>query len=308
MLRELRLQLVEARARRRDGFHDRRDPRAVLPELEHLEDLEDDPVRAVAVGFVHDEQVRDLHEARLDRLDVVAHARREDDDAGLGEPEHFDLVLPDADRLDEHLVEARRVEDVHGVGRRAREASEVAARRHRADQDARVRVEVLHPDAVAEDRPARERRRGVHRDDADSLPARAGAPRERRRERRLARPRRAREARDAGAARRGEHGGEELREAGVPALRPGDRACDGRDPAGEDPFGEGGGRSGSGHGRSVDEPRGPRMTAPWPPPCAPRTSSPSFPRSPASRARRSIFPRFSTGSRRPPGASSRSTR
>ena len=220
MFPELRLQLVEARARRRDGLDDRRDPGAVLAELEHLEDLLHDAIGAVAVGLVHDEEVGDLHEARLDRLDVVAHPRRQDDDARLRETEDVHLVLPDADRLDEHLVEARRVEDVYGVGRGAREAAEVAARRHRPDQDAGVRVEVLHPDAVAEDRAAREGRRRVDRDDPDLPPAGARAPREGRGQRGLARPRRAREAGDAGAARLREEGARGARESGRRRSRP----------------------------------------------------------------------------------------
>ena len=93
----------------------------------------------------------------------------------LGEAEDLDLVLAHADRLDEDLVEARRVEDVDGVGRGARETAEMAARRHRPDQDAGIRVEVLHPDPVAEDRAAGEGRRRVDGDDADlpSLGARA---------------------------------------------------------------------------------------------------------------------------------------
>ena len=99
----------------------------------------DDPVGALAVGLVDDEDVGDLHQARLDRLDVVPHAGRQHHDATLGEAEDLDLVLADADRLDEDLVEAGGVEDVHGVGRRAGQAAEVSPGGHRADEDARDR-------------------------------------------------------------------------------------------------------------------------------------------------------------------------
>ena len=189
VLRELRFQLVETVASGRDGLQDRGDPRAVLSELEHLEDLLHDSVRSVAVGLVHDEEVRDLHEPRLDGLNVVAHTRRQDDDARLGEAEDFHLVLAHADRLDENVVVPGGVEHVHGVGRRAREAPEMPARGHRPNEHSGIRVEVLHANPVAEDRSTRERRRRVHGDDADSSASRPGLPRERGRERRLARSR-----------------------------------------------------------------------------------------------------------------------
>src|ERR1019366_8046910 len=129
-------QLVEAGDRRSDRFHDRRQPRSVIAELEHLEDLLHDAVRAVTVGLVHDEEVRDLHETRLDGLNVVPHAGRQDDDAALREPEDLDLVLAHAHRLDEDHVVPRGVEHVHGVGRRARQSAEMAARRHRPAEHA----------------------------------------------------------------------------------------------------------------------------------------------------------------------------
>ncbi len=48
----------------------------------------------------------------------------------------------------------------------ARQPAEVAARGHRADEHALVGGVLLHPDAVAEQRPAGERRRGIDGEDA----------------------------------------------------------------------------------------------------------------------------------------------
>ena len=59
------------------------------------------------------------------------------------------------------------VEDERGVAGRAREAAEMAARRHAADEHALVRRMRLHPQSIAEDRAAGERTGGIHGDDAD---------------------------------------------------------------------------------------------------------------------------------------------
>ena len=61
---------------------------------------------------------------------------------------------PDADGLDEDDVLAGRVEHERDLAGRAREAAEVAARRHAADEHAGVAGVRLHADAIAEDRAA----------------------------------------------------------------------------------------------------------------------------------------------------------
>ena len=124
----------------------------------------------------------------------------EHDDVRLHRAHDFHFVLPDADRLDEHDVEAGRVEDVDDVVGRLRQAAEETARGHRADEDAAVGVELGHADAVAEDRAAGEGRRRVDGDDADALLLRAVVLRHRRDERRLARARRAGDADDPRAS------------------------------------------------------------------------------------------------------------
>ena len=84
----------------------------------------------------------------------------------------LELVLADADRLDEDDVAAVRIEHAHHVARRAREAAEMAARRDGADEDARIGRVPRHADAIAEDRAARVRARRIDADDADlSRPA-----------------------------------------------------------------------------------------------------------------------------------------
>ena len=91
-------------------------------EVEHHRQLRHRAVGALALGLVDDEDVGDLEDPGLDRLDVVAEARHEHDGRRVRGAHDVDLVLADADRLDEDHVEARGVEHVDGVARRAGEA------------------------------------------------------------------------------------------------------------------------------------------------------------------------------------------
>ena len=59
------------------------------------------------VALVDDDDVGDLEQTRLHRLDVVAETRRRDDDADVGHLRDVDLALPGADRLKQHDIEAR---------------------------------------------------------------------------------------------------------------------------------------------------------------------------------------------------------
>jgi hypothetical protein len=56
------------------------------------------------------------------------------DNRDVGRPDDVDLVLADADRLDDDDVLAGGVEDERGIAGRAREAAEMPARRHAADE------------------------------------------------------------------------------------------------------------------------------------------------------------------------------
>ena len=77
----------------------------------------------------------------------------EDEQHRVRHPRHLHLALAGADRLHEHDVLARGVEQEQRLQRRLGEAAQVAARAHRADEDSRVEEVIREPDAVAEQRP-----------------------------------------------------------------------------------------------------------------------------------------------------------
>ena len=175
--------VVDALPARGDGLDDRRRPRVARrtgprarPSVIMWRSSRDRGVGAVAVGLVDHEDVADLEDAGLRRLDAVAHAGREQHDRGVGGAGDLDLALPDADGLDEDDVAAGGVEHAERLRRRPGQTAEVPARGHRADEHAGVGRVVLHAHPVAEQGAAGERRRRVDREHADPLTARAVAP------------------------------------------------------------------------------------------------------------------------------------
>src|SRR6266511_954580 len=113
-------------------------------------------VGAVPVGLVDHEHVGDLQDAGLGRLDRVAHAGGEQHERGVGEAGHLDLGLADADGLHEHNLASGAFQHANRLRGRRGEAAQVAAAGHGPDVDAGIGGVVLHPDPVAENRPAGE--------------------------------------------------------------------------------------------------------------------------------------------------------
>ncbi len=132
---------------------------------QHRPQLRGGPLRARLVALVHHDEVGDLQQARLDRLDLVAHLGRLEDDRRIGRGRHLHLALARADGLDEDQVEPGRVEHRRRGRRRGRQPSGVSARRHRADEDVPILGIRLHPDAIAQQRPAGDRARRIDGDD-----------------------------------------------------------------------------------------------------------------------------------------------
>src|SRR5687767_1674775 len=113
-------------------------------------------VGALSVRLIDHENVRDLHDAGLERLYLVAAARREHDDADIGGADDIDLTLTDADSFDENHIRARGVQDLGHVARGTCQAAELPARRHAADEDSAVGEVAPHSNAVAQDSAAAE--------------------------------------------------------------------------------------------------------------------------------------------------------
>jgi hypothetical protein len=240
-------EVVRALVLRGHRLHDLGDVSFVGGEREHGLDLDDHAVDTLAVRLVHHEDVGDLHDPRLQCLDLVAEPGHEDHDAHVGRAHDLHLVLADPYRLHEHHVLAGGGEHGDDVPRGRGEAAEVPARSHRADEDAVVESVGLHTDAVAQDRAPAERRRRVDGHDANGAPLGAEVRGHAIDERRLARSRRPRHPDHERLPRVREERGEEGGSLRPVVLHQADRARHGAHVAAEDVADEGGGR-GRGHG------------------------------------------------------------
>ena len=158
-----------------------------------------------AAGMVHlvdRDHVGYLHDPCFQRLDRVPRPGHQHEHHGVGDPDHLDLALAGADRLQEDELLAGRIEKEQRLQRGLGQPAQVAAGSHRADEDLGVEEVVGEPDAVAEEGPLRERARGIDRDHADRAFLFAHMPDEGADQARLADSRRARDPDRVGAARR----------------------------------------------------------------------------------------------------------
>src|SRR5688572_7308909 len=228
MIQQTVPQRLDALPAKRLGQHDRRLPRPLVVEREDRAHIRHHRLRRRMIGLVDGDHVGDLHDARLQRLDRVARAGHEDEQHCVRHARHLDLALTGADGLDEHDVLAEGVEQEQRLERRLGQAAEVAARAHRADEDARIEKVLRQPDPVAEQRALRERARRIHRDDARRLPELPGMDDKRTDEGRLADPRGAGDADRPRTTRRRVEIVDDARREGVAVLderdRPGQRA------------------------------------------------------------------------------------
>ena len=182
----------DAAAVRRNGLDDRRPPFAGPIGLQRQVgfDRRHQPVGSLTVGLVHHEHVGNLHDAGLERLDLVAGARHECHDRDVRRADDVHFVLTDADGLDDDDVFAGRVEHERNVAGRARQAAEMPTGGHAADIHAGVGGVSRHPHAIAKDGATRERAGRIDSNDANSQTSPPDFRRQRIDQRTLARARR----------------------------------------------------------------------------------------------------------------------
>ena len=154
---------------------------------------------AVPVGLVDHEEVADLEDPGLGRLDAspVPGASSTTVASATARPRPR-TGRPRRSRAARRPT--RGVEDPQRLGRSHRQPAEMAAGGHRADVDLGVESVLLHPHPVAQQRAAGERRAGVDRQHADPLARGAAGADQGGGDRRLADPGRPGEPDHVGAA------------------------------------------------------------------------------------------------------------
>ena len=79
------------------------------------------------IGFVHHQQIGDFQHASLDRLHLIAKARRADHDFDVGEVRNLDFGLSGANRFDNYDIYAACREKIHHRPGGARHSAKMAA-------------------------------------------------------------------------------------------------------------------------------------------------------------------------------------
>ena len=141
---------------------------------QHLLEVATGGVGPRPIRLVDDEDVGDLHQARLVGLHGVAPARVDHHHGEVGLAGHLHLHLADAHRLDQDQVVADRGQQAGRLRGGHGQAAQVAPGGHRADEDVVVEGVVAHAHPVAQDGAAGERRRRVDGQHGHPPPVGAG--------------------------------------------------------------------------------------------------------------------------------------
>ncbi len=167
IFRNRRSQFVDALVLRGYCAHDLRLPAvAFRSEFEHRFELRFQVVHAFAIGFIQYENVSDLHQAGLHVLDIVTHAGHEQNERAIREADDIHFVLPDTYCFHQHVLLPCRVQNESDIARGACQPTQGTTRRHGADENSSVARMPLHVNAVAQNRAARVRARGIDGDNS----------------------------------------------------------------------------------------------------------------------------------------------
>src|SRR5271157_1236911 len=139
----------------------------IISEIKHGFDLRDEPVSILMISFIDNVDIASLHDTGFERLDLVAHAWREQQQRRVGGVINIDFILANADGFNENVIKAECVEDGDRVLRGPRDATQLPPARHAADEHLSLRITFFHANAIAEQGAPREWARGIDAHDAN---------------------------------------------------------------------------------------------------------------------------------------------
>ena len=160
-------------ARCRDRLKDLRRAPDTLPQRYGGVQLLRRLARLRPVRLVDNQNVGDLKQARLHRLDAITKPRRNNHDTDVSHGRNIDLVLTCTDRLKQNEIITGHIKGIDHPDRRRGKAAEVTLTGKRTYENAVIVKTRGHADTVAENCPTRYRARWVNRDHAEPQVARA---------------------------------------------------------------------------------------------------------------------------------------
>jgi len=121
---------------------------------------------SLPVRLVDHEDVGDLHNARLDGLDLVAHPRNQDHDDRMGMVDDVHFLLTGPDGFHDNYILAHDIQDMDGITHSLGQSAQGTAGGQGTNENPRILRMALHTDPVAQNGAAGERTRRIHRQDA----------------------------------------------------------------------------------------------------------------------------------------------
>ena len=144
---------VDSRVFFRRRLEHRGTPSLLGAQVQHDADIRHHFVRPFPIRFVHQEDVRNLHDSGLHDLHVVSHAGDQDQADRVGDLDDVDLRLADPHRLDEDDVLAAGVQNQSRLMGCPADSPQGAPGAHAADEHVRVQGVVLHAQPISQDGP-----------------------------------------------------------------------------------------------------------------------------------------------------------
>ena len=117
------------------------------------------------VCLINDQNVGDLQDASLDRLDIVSQTGSFDHQSRMRQPGYIHLRLPRSNGFDQDNFISSRIQNLDHTGSGARQPAQRAARGHRSDENASITRQIAHANAVSEQGASSKWTGRIHRHD-----------------------------------------------------------------------------------------------------------------------------------------------
>ena len=121
----------------------------LMVHIDHQSQITHGLVATFPVGLVDQEDIADLKDAGLDRLDIISHSGNHHNDCRMGAPDNIYLILADTNGFDQDIVLAHGIQDINGASGRLGQSPEMTSCGQRPDKNALIHTVSLHPHTVS---------------------------------------------------------------------------------------------------------------------------------------------------------------
>src|SRR5215468_6739540 len=131
--------------------------------------LAEQAVSSITIRLINHEEVSNLHDTGLHRLDCVATFRDQDHYCSISGLDNIEFCLSYSDGLDKDQILAKGIQKFPDPLRGLWQAAMAPAGRHTTDKHPGIEVMLLHADPIAEDGTTRKRAGGIYRNNTNGF-------------------------------------------------------------------------------------------------------------------------------------------